>query len=104
MRCRAIKGFGNGFLVWFVLVGVFGRGFRFLVGLAQGFLGRFLPSLCGLRVGIFGSLIGRIVLFNSSFLSFWGHGWSPLYFGGSGVLSQGADSLCVFLVCLDIPW
>ena len=25
-------------------------------------------------------------------------------FGGSGVLSQGAGSLCDFLVCLGIPW
>ena len=58
MRCRAIEGFGNGFRVWFVLVGVFGQGFWFLVGLARAFFGRFLPCLCGLRVGIFGSLIG----------------------------------------------
>ena len=37
------------------LVGVFGVWW----GL-RGFFGRFLPSLCGLRVGIFGSLIGGL--------------------------------------------
>ena len=73
----------------------------------EGFLGLFLPRPCGLRVGFLFPLFGGLscfVPFVSSFLSFWGHGWPLLCFGGSGVLSQGAGSLCDFLVCLGIPW
>ena len=74
----------------------------------EGFLGLFLPRPCGLRVGFhlfsfWGDCLA-FVPFVSSFLSFWDHGWAPLHFGGSGVLSQGVGSLCVFLVCLGIPW
>ena len=82
-------------------------GFWFLVGIARVFLVSSFHVLVGCVLGFFFLFLGGLscfVPFVSSFLSFWGHGWPPLRFGGSGVLSQGAGSLCVFLVCLDIPW
>ena len=92
--------FGSGLCWSESLVGVFG----FWWGLQGFFFGRFLPCLCGLRVGIFGSLIGDCPI-RLIFLVFLGpRVASAAFFGGSGVLSQGAGSLCDFLVCLGIPW